>query len=173
MPISINGSGSITGLSAGGLPDASITQSDLASGVAGNGPAFFAWRSTSQSISGSTYTRINFQSEVFDTANCYDSTTNYRFTPNVAGYYWFGFSTDLGAPNNRYTAYLYRNGGLYMAGPNMVGNGANSQACCFYGIAYANGTTDYFEIYIQGNNSATCDGSAYITYFQGHLVRAA
>lgn len=31
MPISINGTGSITGLSAGGLPDASITADDIAS----------------------------------------------------------------------------------------------------------------------------------------------
>lgn len=34
MPISINGTGSITGLSAGGLPDASVTAADLASGAA-------------------------------------------------------------------------------------------------------------------------------------------
>jgi len=34
MPISINGSGTITGLSAGGLPDASITADDLAAGAA-------------------------------------------------------------------------------------------------------------------------------------------
>ena len=150
-----------------------LPQAGLATGVAGNGPAFFAWRSTAQSITGGTYTRINCQSEVFDTANCYDSTTNYRFTPNVAGYYWFGFSAEIGAPGNRYTAYLYKNGSSYMVGPNMIGNGTNSQACCFYGLAYANGTTDYFEIYIQGNNSATVDGSAYVTYFQGNLVRAA
>jgi hypothetical protein len=34
MPISINGSGTITGLSAGGLPDGSITAADLAAGAA-------------------------------------------------------------------------------------------------------------------------------------------
>jgi len=34
MTMTLNGSGTITGLSAGGLPDASITASDLASGVA-------------------------------------------------------------------------------------------------------------------------------------------
>ena len=31
MPISINGTGTITGISAGGLPDASVTADDLAS----------------------------------------------------------------------------------------------------------------------------------------------
>lgn len=34
MPISINGSGSITGLSAGGLPDGCVTAGDLAAGAA-------------------------------------------------------------------------------------------------------------------------------------------
>lgn len=34
MPISINGTGSITGLSAGGLPDGTVTAADLASGAA-------------------------------------------------------------------------------------------------------------------------------------------
>ena len=33
MPITINGTGSITGLTAGGLPDGSITSADLASGA--------------------------------------------------------------------------------------------------------------------------------------------
>ena len=34
MPISIVGNGSITGLTAGGLPDASVTNDDLATGIA-------------------------------------------------------------------------------------------------------------------------------------------
>jgi hypothetical protein len=34
MPISINGSGTVTGISAGGLPDACITADDLADGAA-------------------------------------------------------------------------------------------------------------------------------------------
>ena len=139
-------------ITSGVIDNGGVTQPKIGTNVSATGPAFFAWRSTTQSISGAVYTKVNFQSEVFDTADCYDSTTNYRFTPNVAGYYWFGFSADLSAPNNRYTAYLYKNGSLYMAGPNMIGNGTNSQAACFYGIALANGTTDYFEIYLQGNN---------------------
>ena len=35
MPIAINGSGSITGITAGGLPDGCVTADDLASGVGG------------------------------------------------------------------------------------------------------------------------------------------
>jgi hypothetical protein len=35
MPIAVNGSGTITGISAGGLPDGCVTADDLASGVGG------------------------------------------------------------------------------------------------------------------------------------------
>ena len=35
MPITINGSGTLTGLSAGGLPDGSVTAADLAAGAGG------------------------------------------------------------------------------------------------------------------------------------------
>ena len=35
MPIAFNGSGTVTGISAGGLPDGCITSAELASGVGG------------------------------------------------------------------------------------------------------------------------------------------
>ena len=35
MPITLNGSGTVTGISAGGLPDGIIQSADLASGVGG------------------------------------------------------------------------------------------------------------------------------------------
>jgi len=165
----INASGQVSNTAITGT----MTQAQIGTNVAATGPVFFAHRSSSQSISGGTYTRINFQAEVFDIGSCYDSATNYRFTPNVAGYYWLGSTIACGAPNNRYTAYLYKNGSVYMSGIDMIGNGVNSQGCGFYGIVYANGTTDYFEIYVQGNNSTTVDGGTYYTYFQGYLVRAA
>jgi len=173
----LSNTGSVIINASGQVPNTVITgtmtQAQIGTNVAATGPVFFAYRSSSQSISSSTYTRINFQAEVFDIGSCYDSATNYRFTPNVAGYYWLGSTIAVGAPNNRYTAYLYKNGSVYMSGIDMIGNGSNSQGCGFYGIVYANGTTDYFEIYVQGNNAATVDGGTYYTYFQGYLVRAA
>lgn len=53
MPISINGTGTVTGISAGGLPDGSITQADLASGVVDEGPGiptFLATKDLSQNF---------------------------------------------------------------------------------------------------------------------------
>lgn len=152
---------------------ASVTQAMLGTGVAATGPAFSAYRSSSQSITGGAYTKVQFDTEQFDTASCYD-TTLYRFTPNVAGYYQFLSTVDLGAVNNRYTATLYKNGSASIQGINIVGNGVNSQGATLSCIAYANGSTDYFEMYVQGNNSATLGGGTapIYSYFQAFMIRA-
>jgi hypothetical protein len=44
--------------------------------------------SSNQTVAVSTHVLVQFNSEDFDTDNCFDSTTNYRFTPNVAGKYF-------------------------------------------------------------------------------------
>jgi hypothetical protein len=55
-----------------------------------SGPAFRAFRNTSvQNVTGDTFTKVELNAETFDTDSCFDSTTNYRFTPNKAGYYKF------------------------------------------------------------------------------------
>ena len=51
------------------------------------GPAFSAWQNGNNNISNQTSTKVTLNNKEFDTANCFDATTNYRFTPNVAGYY--------------------------------------------------------------------------------------
>ena len=63
-----------------------VSQAMLAAGVAGNGPAFRAIGITGQNPSFGVNTKVVVDSAVFDTASCYD-TSNYRFMPNVAGYY--------------------------------------------------------------------------------------
>ena len=52
-----------------------------------NVPAFYAYLSSSQDVNDSTNTKIQFDTELFDTDNTYDNSTNYRFTPGVAGKY--------------------------------------------------------------------------------------
>ena len=83
------------------LVDGAVTSAKLASGAVANTPAFEATITTEQNPSDNTYTKINFDSEVFDTASAYD-TSNKRFTvpSGQAGkYYIFGNST-LGSSSN-------------------------------------------------------------------------
>lgn len=177
MPIGINGTGSITGISAGGLPDATITQAELATGVAGTGPAFRAFRSTNQTVTSSTWTKAQLTSEDYDTANCFDSATDYRFIPNVAGYYVFtahNFASGSGTTVSAAYVAIYKNGSVAAQGGVAVNTAGLTALPTVSEIFYMNGTTDYVEMY--GYVSATSPiffgGSPYLA-FSGCLLRAA
>jgi len=80
-----------------------------------NYPAFEATINGTQFINDSTQTKIQFDTEIFDTDSAYDATTNYRFTPQVAGKY-FVYSSISSARNGsdngvkRQISYFYKNG---------------------------------------------------------------
>ena len=96
-------------LSATGTKDATtFLRGDNTFAEAGGGvntPAFLATLSADQSISNSTLTKVQFNTEVFDTNSNYDNATNYRFTPTVAGYYQLNLQLTL--DNNGDGAYDY------------------------------------------------------------------
>ena len=139
--------------------------------VSGNMPAFCVYLSGNQSITSSTWTKINFNTKTFDTANAFDSTTNYRFTPQVAGYYQInsliGFqSNSLGQVYIR----LYKNGSAFKDGL-FIANSASGPEINISTIVQANGTTDYFQIYGWQNSGSTLTIQG--IYFQASMVRAA
>jgi len=172
MPIAINGSGTITGISAGGLPDATITQAELATGVGGTGPAFSAYASGATNTPNATFTKIVLASEEFDTANCFDTSLS-RFTPNVAGYYQFNGAVYAAAYVSQLTS-IYKNGSEFRRGTQNAA-ATVSNITIVSTLIYMNGTTDYVELYwYQGSGSTvnTLTGSQY-TYFNGFLARAA
>ena len=163
------------------MPISKVVQDSLNGGVAGTGPAFSAYGNADQTISNSTYTKVQYNVESspgFDTNSCYD-TSNYRFTPNVAGYYlinayteWQGTaSTALRSMN------LYKNGAAVRRSQSISfatnGNTGNS----FTGLVYLNGSTDYVEIYVvqaTGGNLSIYNGNgSNYNWFEGSLVRAA
>lgn len=151
---------------------AAVTQGMLAAGVAGNGPAFSAYLGSGQSISNNVFTKLNLNIETFDTDGRFDNSL-YRFTPNVAGYYFVTGSSTI--PGGDYASvYIYKNGSLIKSG--IVGAAANSpygvNVC---GLVYMNGTTDYVELYAYqaSGGSRTASAGANLTYFDGFLARAA
>jgi hypothetical protein len=123
---------------------------------ASSGPAFQAFRSgTQQSFSQNTWSKVQFNGETFDTDNCFDSTTNYRFTPNKAGYYQFNSTIGISRTGS-YAAYgsFYKNGtevSKIYGNTNMPGTGYNNGAAC---LSYMNGTTDYMEVYVYDSDPA-------------------
>lgn len=171
MPITINGTGTITGISAGGLPDATITQAELAAGVAGNGPAFSAYQNSAHSFTGAVWTKIQIQVEEFDTNSNFDNATNYRFTPTVAGYYQVNGRLTAGSIVTVLIVSVYKNGSAWKRG-NANAN-SSGEAVCGSSLVYLNGTTDYIELYGYFSATANSFAGSDQTYFQASLVRAA
>ena len=52
---------------------------------AANTPSFMAKQTGTQNINNTTWTKVQFNSEVYDTDSTYDSSSNFRWTPGVAG----------------------------------------------------------------------------------------
>jgi hypothetical protein len=171
MSLILDGTGTISGLNAGGLPSATVTQATLATPVAGTGPAFSAYQSSAQSLSASTWTKLQFQTEEFDTNNNFDSTTNYRFTPTVAGYYQvIGCYAVLSVATGASIA-IYKNGTVYKSGSGNP-NSTTSNTWQMSALVYLNGSTDYVEVYGYISAAQSLLATAQVTYFQASMVRS-
>lgn len=141
--------------------------------VAGKAPAFHATLSADQtSITAATFTKVNLNTEEFDTNGCYDNATNYRFTPNVPGYYefiWhlFSNSTTLTA----ISAVLRKNGATVSESP-FAAVASAAQRTAASRLIYMNGTTDYVELwgYLTGTGLKFSSGTSE-TSLSGHFVR--
>lgn len=158
-----------------------VTQSMLAANVVGNGPTVHAYQSgTAQTISNNTDTKVVLNTENFDTNNNFDSTTNYRFTPTIAGYYQLYAQVTVGvggAPSNAFhNCYIYKNGVAWFQSASAQPNNGNYASAYCNGLMYFNGTTDYVEIYTAHANFVTNPVSVIggqWTYFTAFLARAA
>ena len=141
-----------------------------------NGPTFSATlASGSVTITSATWTKMQLNSEGWDTANCYDPTTNYRFTPNVAGYYQVNVGVDAGLSTNftQTVASIYRNGSIFRAGSNVVtGNNLNFVSVVS-ALVYLNGTTDYIEAYAYISATTARYASSVATWFDAAMIRSA
>lgn len=125
------------------------------------GPAFVAYRATSnQSISGGTATKMQLDATILNVGSCYDAATNYRFTPNVAGYYQVNLSTEIQFVDGSGYTMLYKNGSRYTSFRNYHTNAGASLMSGGSVIMYMNGTTDYVEAYVYAQTSTA--------YVSGH-----
>jgi len=123
-------------------------------GVGGaNTPAFEAQRPQSaQVVSNNTNTKVQFSTENFDTDNCYDNSTNYRFTPNVAGKYFVYARIMTRAESNGNLVVgvvsLKKNGTTI--GSSRFDNGSNyvnNKTPVINQIVDMNGSSDYVECF--------------------------
>ena len=152
------------------MPVSTLPQPALSTGVAGNGPAFSAYLAANQSIGANAFTKVLFDTEEFDTANCFSSS---RFTPNVAGYYQVNLMVYIsGGGSAQGNGAIYKNGVVTKAQFLQV---AVNQILSVPALVYLNGSSDYIEAYAYCNVAGIVagGGSSNYCYFQAYLARAA
>ena len=135
----------------------------------GFGPAFSAYYTGSgQSFTGGTQTKAIINTKEWDTANCFD-TSNYRFTPNVAGYYHVIGELQFATAAYTNSVDFYKNGAIWKRGT--LGTTQSPFASC---LVYLNGSTDYIDLFAYiATTASTQSTQTYNNYFQGYLVRPA
>jgi hypothetical protein len=124
--------------------------------IGDNTPAFRAEISENKTLSDASNTKIAFDSEDFDTDNCYDASSNYRFTPTVAGKYLIGTQIRMLSDNNSLLAttsvMIFKNGSEHVNSPtNFRNNQINGQSYHLSDIITFNGSSDYVEIYVNAD----------------------
>ena len=142
------------------------------------GPAFCAYPNAQCSgVTSSTFTKISFNTEEFDTANCYDTALS-RFTPNVKGYYQVNAACQMAGSPSITSAFitLYKNGVRFRDGALLQnGAGVGNMSPVFSAVIYFNGTTDYVEMYgsITGTGALNFASGPNAVHFSASMVRGA
>lgn len=141
-------------------------------------PAFHVYGNANQGVTTNVATKVQLNTKVYDTANAFDATTNYRFTPTVAGYYQF--SAIVGCYSTATTlvgaaALLYKNGSVVFSTGTSTSAVLNSYQP-ISGLIYLNGTTDYVELW--GSVTAStgplfASNGGLTLYLTGCLLRGA
>lgn len=168
----LNGTGYIYPVAAGGTPDNSLGEDGQyaldfdnsiwwkkVGGIWGS-PNYIklqtlvcrVYRSGNQTgMTASAENKIQFNAETVDAASCFDSTTNYRYTPNVAGYYLVVINVQATrAAGDTSEAIIYKNGAVHTYGyyesatvtsPSVINSNVVD-------LIHMNGSSDYIEGYV-------------------------
>jgi hypothetical protein len=140
------------------------------------GRAFSVYLSAAQPISTGNEYRVNFDTSEYDDAGWFDLATNHRFKPQYVGLYQLGaslrFTSSLGS-NHRVAVWVYKNGSVAKV---LAANtdGSTDDLATWGGsvVLEANGTTDYFELFVRQDSGSTVSLSndGRYTYFQGRYL---
>tara|TARA_R100000655_G_scaffold36702_1_gene71141 strand:+ start:818 stop:1726 length:909 start_codon:yes stop_codon:yes gene_type:complete len=138
-----------------------------------NTPAFMVKQTGTQNITTGTWTKIQFNSEVYDTDGTFDSSSNYRFTPAVAGKYNFylGITLDDLDDDKLLQAQIYKNGsGEGTSLVQTVGNNGNKHSL---NVSWSDtsDSDDYYEGYVYHNIGSSEElRTDYQTIFMGYKI---
>lgn len=131
----------------------------------GTAPIIYVYQdaATSVTVPNTTPTKLRLNVKAWDSNNNYDDTL-YRFTPTVAGYYRFNAKVNnFPAGGGTFWAAIYQNGNEFWRGQVLDTTSIGSPSAVVDCLALANGTDDYFELFIfqsSGSSQAYTPGFA-------------
>ena len=152
----------ITSLSALSIP---LSVAQGGTGIATAQPSVSASRGSIQSITQATFTKIQLNGEQFDVGGYFDSTTNYRWTPLVAGKYLVCAGATYNGLDDqaRNLIAVYKNGSSYLSAITKS-SGVDDNTSTISCVLDMNGSTDYLELYTYHSSAAAKNlGSAFFT----------
>jgi hypothetical protein len=138
-------------------------------------PAFKAYLpTTNQAVTSGVSTKVALSAESYDRSGAFDSTTNYRFTPAIAGWYQINGSVYASANVTTITetyCEIKKNGTRDTLGNIYSGPAISQFSSGVSDLIYMNGTTDYLELYatITGTSPVIVWGSVN-SFLSGYLV---
>ena len=136
-------------------------------------PSFSVFRSATQTNVGTSYEKIEFNREEFDTNSDFDIDTNFRFTPTVRGKYLLTAQLEFGviADDDNLKLAIFKNG-ANVRETRVSAAGVDPQGINITFVFDANGSTDYFEVFgaNETNGADAVDGSSTVTFFGGFRV---
>jgi hypothetical protein len=152
-----------------------MTRTNFVSGLSvTNTPAFFAYHQFVQNFSQNVATKLQFNTELFDTDNAYDNATNYRFLPTTAGKYYISAGAYIDGTSTASPTGLkiYKNGTFYHSA--FIYSGGLAGGHHIHNIINLNGSSDYVEIFVESGNSAPfinfAPGSTLSTFFCAYKI---
>ena len=115
-------------------------------------PAFEAFISANQDISNAVFSKVQANTEVYDTDSMYDNSTNYRFTPTISGKYYVYVNirvTSSAVPDLLDSfALIYKNGSNYKSAQHDPKNLQSAAQNIFTSaVVDMNGSSDFVEAY--------------------------
>jgi len=117
-----------------------------------NTPAFAATQANT-GLSANANSKIAYAIEIFDTDNCYDNSTNYRFTPTTAGKYFVfaNIAIDADSAYSRQQIKIFKNGSqitkVQLRFVNNEFQNSDTNTSTINYVVDMNGSSDYLEIY--------------------------
>jgi hypothetical protein len=136
---------------------ATITNNGTANGFGVSNKVVAVHLGSDQSLTKNVIAKVQFDVEDLDANGWFDNSTNYRFTPDEAGDYFFSceLTHGNGTGADNINLYFYKNGSEVFGNEEAADTGGYVQQISGSAIITMNGSSDYVEVYTRNGSTGT------------------